>query len=398
MGALPRILTVDPTDIIPQVIRGAVDLLDRRVAQVDMPGAEEAIEEVKIIPYNLVVTAWEPDPSMKGWELAAHIKRESEETAILILAHEDDPEMDEETLENTPFAYLQRTFDPAQFLRVVKAGLDGEDIKEAMLKSSGGGDGGSSVIDFGPVPQINADNAQTVIDTLLSDLGAMAIILSSRSGEVVLESGAVGYLDRDELTRTLLPSMQSNIQVRDIVGGNSSALNFYDGADHDVFVLSVGLHHFISVVFDGESGNRQFGSVNRYGRRAVEDLIAILGAEAWLIQAPQQPKEEVRRKSDARKTTAVVEEPELIELDRASFDGNGDTAQAEEAEAEVVSNLPQMEAIGEDDFDDLLGLLGGDDEIDTSLFDDLDNLQIEDGGTQGTLDWEQAQQLGLIGD
>jgi hypothetical protein len=70
MGSLPRILTVDPTGTIPQIVRGAVDLMDRLVIQVDTPGGDEAIDEVKRGGYDLVISAWEPtrDQSMKGWE------------------------------------------------------------------------------------------------------------------------------------------------------------------------------------------------------------------------------------------------------------------------------------------------------------------------------------------
>ena len=76
-------------------------------------------------------------------------------------------------------------------------------------------------------------------------LGAMAIVLSSRTGDVLLEVGAVGYLDRVSLTQAILPTMQANINMKDIVGGNASALQFYDGADYDVFVFGRAHIHFV---------------------------------------------------------------------------------------------------------------------------------------------------------
>jgi hypothetical protein len=245
---------------------------------------------------------------------------------------------------------------------------------------------------MGPVPNLNLEHAQTTLETLLADLGAMAIILSSRAGNVLLEVGAVGYLDRVELTQAVLPTIKSNINMKDIVGGNASALQFYDGADYDVFVLSVGLHHFICVAFDGEGGSRQFGGVNRYGRRAAEDLIAVLGASAWIIEKPQVQEPEVRRKSELRNapTPAPQEEEELV-LESASF---GDEA------AEAEPEMPKMEAIDDSMFnvDDLFGDMGGD--ADMNLFDDMEALEgiarEDDSGRKGTLDWDSARQLGLI--
>lgn len=394
MGSLPRILTVDPTGTIPQIVRGAVDLMDRLVIQVDTPGGDEAIEEVTRGGYDLVISAWEPtrDRSMKGWELAAKVKQESPDTSIIIVADENDPEMDQETLDDSPFVYLQRPMNPQQFLRVLNAGLDGKDLKEALIAS---GSHGSSVTldDMGPVPPINVDHSQTTLETLLTDLGAMAIILSSRIGEVLLEVGAVGYLDRVSLTEAILPTMKANINMKDIVGGNASALQFYDGADYDVFVLSVGLHHVMAIVFDGEGGSRQFGGVNRYGRRAAEDLIAGLGAAAWIVQKPQA--EEVRRKSELRQVApAPVAEPEEELVPGGGFGSD---------EEEPASVIEQMDAIDDDEFD-LDDLFGGDSSdgggMEMSVFDDLEALEglanDDASAPKGTMTMDQARELGLI--
>jgi len=397
MGSLPRILTVDPTGMIPQIVRGAVDLMDRLVIQVDTPGGDEAIEEVSRGGYDLVISAWEPtrDRSMKGWELAAKIKLESPDTGIIIVADENDPEMDQDFRDNSPFAYMQRPMDPPKFIRVLEAGIDGKDVKEALTTTTGGGDsGGLAIMDMGNVPPINLDLAQSTLDTLLTDLGAMAIILSSREGEVLLEVGAVGYLDRVALTQAILPAMQTNVNMKDIVGGNASALQFYDGVDYDVFVLSVGLHHCMAIAFDGEGGARQFGGVNRYGRRSAEDLIASLGAAAWMIEKPRQ--DEVRRKSELRQVAPAPEpeEEEIIELETAVFDDD-------EEEPDMI--VAEMDAIDDEEFD-LDALFGGADSAadggDMSLFDDLEALEdlanTEAGGRKGTMTMDQARELGLI--
>jgi hypothetical protein len=163
--------------------------------------------------------------------------------------------------------------------------------------------------------------------------------------------------------------------------------------DYDVFVLSVGLHHVMAIAFDGEGGSRQFGGVNRYGRRSAEDLIASLGASAWMIEKPRQ--EEVRRKSELRQvapTRPQEEDDEILELDTATFGG-------EEDEPDMI--VPEMESIDEDDFD-LDDLFGGGDggDLDMGLFDDLEALQDiadnEAGGRKGTMTMDQARELGLI--
>jgi len=386
---LPRVLTVDPTGSISQIIRSAINLTERLVVQVDAPSGEEAIEEVKRGGYNLVVSAWEPDDDMKGWELAAHVRRESDDTSIIILADETDPDMDEETQEEGRFLYLQRPLEPHQFIRVLNAAMDGKDIFEAKKATAGAS--GVTTDDMGPVPDINLDSAHGLLNSLLTDLGALAIVLVNRAGEVMQEHGTTGYLDREQLATALMPVGTSNYQVSEIVGGQSAGLQFYDGDEHDIFVLTAGLHYFVCIIFDGENGSRQLGAVNRYGRRAAEDIVALMGPSAWILE---KPKPAETRKAKPKRTE---EQEDHIVLERAEISGEA-AASHEEDTPEPESVMPQLEAIGDDEFN-LDDLFGGDVDGGEDLF-SLDNMEelASEENQSGTLDWEQAQQLGILGD
>lgn len=326
MPSLPRVITVDPTWTIARIVRAALDLLDFPAVQVDVPGGADALEEARRGGARLVVTAWELTDDIQGLELALRVKQASPDTAVIILADVDDPEaLDPETAAESPFVYLHRPVDLQQFSQVLVAGLKGEDIFAAAAPAAAPA---APRVDHGPVPPIDFENARAIIDRLLADVGAMAIILTSRVGETILERGAVGYLNRELLANALLPMVTTNLQMRDLVGGQAQSLQFYDGDDKDMFVFSVGLHHFLCIVFDGQAGSRQFGLVNRYGRQAVQDLLALLGASAFLIQkaveAPPIERKPARR--DKRKTDEVPEpilvrpeikapEPEPVKLE-----------------------------------------------------------------------------------
>lgn len=383
MVASPRIVTVDPTGTLPRIVRAAADLLDRPVILVDMPGSQEALAEIKSSSCKLLVTAVELDNDMKGIQLALQVRRDSPDTHAIILADSDDPDLDEETLSQSPFVYLRRPIDVHQFIRVLLAGLDSGDIFEALKQPAGDA---LPAVDMGPVPNIDREVARTVIDGLLTDVGAMAIILSSRSGEVLLERGAVGYVDREKLTQALLPMINTTVDMSNLVGGRASTIQFYDGEDYDVFVLSVGLHHFLCIVMDGQAGNRQFGAVNRFGRRAAEDLIALLGAAAFIIQKPT-PVEEPARKSKRKTQAVAVEEPDddFVPIERPEIKAK----EPEPFQLDPIENL------------------------DFSIFDNLDNLDVENADDvfdpdklaamasgnphrDGPIDFGQAQELGII--
>jgi DNA-binding NarL/FixJ family response regulator len=312
MVSMPRVITVDPTFTIARIVRGATDLLNRPVIQVDAPSGADALEEVQRGGAKLVVTAWELYDDIQGLELALRIKQASEETAVVILADVDDPEaLDAETLAESPFVYMHRPVDIHQFLRVLVAGLGGEDIFAALKVQSTGGE---PVVDHGPLPSIDTQNAQKIIKRLLVDVGAMAIILAARTGEVLLEDGAPGYINREQLTKALMPMVTTTIDMTSLVGGQAQSIQFYDGDDKDVFVFSVGLHHFLCAVFDGQAGSRQFGVVNRYGRQAVQDLIALLGGEAYVIHrsSPAVEAAPVEKKRKTKTSEVETVEPILV--------------------------------------------------------------------------------------
>jgi DNA-binding response OmpR family regulator len=388
MASTPRILTVDPSWTISRIVRGAMDLIDRAIIQIDVPSGIEALEEIKRGGINLVITDLELSPELKGFELAIRAHQESPETSVIILADVDDPEqLDDEVAAESPFVYMHRPVDIQQFSRVVMAALEGKNLKESLAEPTST----SAVINFGPVPALDLNVAQGIIDTLLNDLGAMAIVLSTRAGEVLMGRGAVGYVNNEKLSKALTPLVMTNIEFRELVGGQASALQFYDGDTYDVFVLTVGMHHFMSIVFDGQVGQRQFGSVSRYGRRAAEDLIALLGATAWMIQ-PAAPAVDENRRRPKTKPIVVDEEPEVIELAKADFGPKAEETQpAEPAKlfAEPIADLDLSI------FNDLGAL---DESAADSLF-DLDKLgevANQQSGKGNALSYDQAVELGLV--
>ncbi|MBL8120647.1 MAG: hypothetical protein JNJ78_24200, partial [Anaerolineae bacterium] len=249
MPSLPRIITVDPTWTVSRIIRSATDLLGLGTIQIDVPRGVDALEELQHAGANLVVSTWELDEEMQGLELALRVKQTAANTGVVILADVDDPEsLDEETEGAPPFIYMRRPVDVHQFLRVLIAGIKGEDIiaaaQPAPLEAS-------ASLDTRPLPPIDVQNARSIIKQMLVDVGAMAVILSARNGDVLLEDGAPGYLDRELLTRALIPTVTTTIEMSNLVGGQAQTIHFYDGDDKDVFVLGVGLHHFLCVIYDG---------------------------------------------------------------------------------------------------------------------------------------------------
>ncbi|HUN05902.1 MAG TPA: hypothetical protein PLQ56_04855 [Aggregatilineales bacterium] len=381
---MPRIITVDSTGTIARIVSGTLQLLHRSAVQIDVPQGEAALEELQRGGVQLVISAWELYNNMGGLELALRVKQASESTAVIVLGDTDDPETLDEETEASPFVYLHRPVDVHQFLRVFQAGLDNEDIFKAMASPMAEVE---RIIDRGPVPVMNRQPAGKILNDMLRETGAMAVLLTKRTAEIELEAGAAGYLDRERLTNALMPMVSNVIEMGSIVGGQGSSLHFYDGDDRDIFVFSVGVHYFLVLVFDGQSGSRKFGVVKSVGGRAVADLTALLGASAMVLQQPRPVQESVspaaKRKGKTGALPALepddlivrpeisVPEPEPLKLDPiANFD------------ASIFDRLPALDSNAADDIFDL---------------DRLESLVKSTSGRK-EVSFEEAMELGVLPD
>ncbi len=144
-------------------------------------------------------------------------------------------------------------------------------------------------------------------------------------------------------------------------------------------------------MFDGAIGNRQFGAVNRFGRRAAEDLIALLGINAFTL-TPAAPEPEQHHTRVKPKPEAPEEAPVEPLIERAE----------EFAEQEL---LPEPEPVRLDPIEDLdlslfdnkalasLDLSAADDLFDP---DKLAEIAAETRHERGPLSYDEARELGII--
>lgn len=396
MPSLPRIITVDVSGTIARIVRAASDLTDRSVRILDVPSGPDALEELKTGGCDLIVSAWELyDSRMRGLQLAIQAAQIAPKVGVILLGDVDDPDPTDELVnEESPFIYMRRPVDIHQFVRVLMAGLEGGDMRAALNAPVAGA--APMAANFGPVPTIDLKRAQAIIDPLLPELKALAITLATRTGETLMVRGQVAGLNLDEMTHNLLPLVMTTITMKDMVGG-SSALQFFDGVDYDIFVLSVGLHHFICVICDGKEGAKMFGAVNRWGRKACEDLIAVIGAEALIIRPPVLEDDAAREEErhDRRRKTARIEVIDEDPVPLARAQELVAHTPAPEPEALRLAPIPDLDVSIFDALSDL-----NDAEME-DLF-DIDKMaelvsNVEVGVKDDKLSLEEAERIGIMG-
>lgn len=294
MPSVPRIVTVDPTFNVARIVRGALTLMDRPHILIEAPSSEDALAEVASSSIDLVVTAYQIPGEIDGLELARRISYESLGSPVIVLADADDPQPDPDELEEATYQYFVRPIGEP-FIRGIRIALDGEATVEAQASQSEAG------LDLGPVPPIDVDKFRDIVVPLVRDVGAMAVIMSDRTGRVLIEHGATGYIDRETLAATLGPAFARAYEINGLVGGDAWAMHYYDGERLDVFGLALGIHYFICLIFDG-SNRGAFGSVVRFGRQAADQMIGMIGDSAYSIKRGEPTPADKPKKKKKRKT------------------------------------------------------------------------------------------------
>ncbi len=259
-------------------MRATLNLLNYPAIVVEVPTGKEALLELQSVPFSVLVTACGL-PSMDGIDLATRAMIDVPDIHVIVVAKTDDELPDEDV----PFTLLVRPLAADQFTKAIRIAL-GEDTGTETAA------GLSLPNHLGPVPEVDTKELNNILSAVLTDVGAMAAVLMDRTGQILLEQGAVGYLDREKLTTTLALQFAAMPQIAEVVGGDKPwAMHRWDGKEYDVYSLSAGIHHIVCLVFQGTGASRALAAVSKWGRDAVEDMVKIIGQSAFEMPKPAAP-------------------------------------------------------------------------------------------------------------
>lgn len=375
MPSVPRIVIVDASGGIAQIVRGALALLSRQSVLVEVPTSDGALAEIAHSDVDLVVTAYQIPGERNGVELAHHISHQTLRTPVIVLAQEGDPRPDSALIDGAPFQYLVRpTAEP--FLRGMRIALDGGPLVMAEPVSV------PESAEYGPLPPLDLNAVHGLIINLIRDVGAMGVILADRNGRILIDEGATGYLDRETMAAVLGPMFARVADIGPLVGGNAWAMHYYNGERLDVYGLALGVHYLLGLIFEG-ANRRAMASVMLYGRQTAYQIVDMLGHAAFRVDASDTAvSEDVR---DISPPVEITDAPAVAQ----DIDVRDD-AQVERL-FEPVTNL---------DIDTLFGQ-SVDEELADSLFDlnELSDIVASlDADDDAHVGYDEAVDMGILDD
>ncbi|NDJ86843.1 MAG: response regulator transcription factor [Chloroflexi bacterium] len=381
MASIPRIMVVDTANQLGGIVRSALALLDRRHVLVEIPNAQDALDEVFRTEIDLAVTAYKLD-TMNGIDWAERAIREQAGAPIIVAASNDDPGPDPARLKDKPFQYLPYT-SGERFLRAVRIGLDGEAVVAAEEGAQ------QAALDLGPVPPLDVDAARAILNDTSRELRAVGALISDRAGRIVVDQGATGYIDKAQISALLGPTFAHAVKVAQQIGGNGWSLKYYEGERYNLFGLAIGYHYFMMFIVDA-SDKLAFGAVTRYGRQGANKITELLADGAWIKSQAPSAVGAAQTESAVDTGTATPAEIEQVEAEKRK-------RSTEEMTAALAA--PTLEPIDNLDLDLLFSQGASENGLD-DLFEDGGELDL--GGdlleSDDSVSYEEAQNMGLLGE
>lgn len=378
-----RILIVDDQRDVARVLRASLELLDHGYVITDVPSAEEATLELSSRPFDMIITDYHL-PGMTGTEFLARVRKRTPDIKAAIITGHAEAEVSKKLGDIEVIGIFEKPIDMEAFTKAVVTALHGDLLPARKPEKI------SAATEKGAVPAFDERPMALLLGSLQADLHAVSVALVSRSGKVLLKQGNTPEdLRFSELAVLLAYSFSTISEISTYLGdGASGAMHHYEGASHDIFTLSVGLHFFVTIVFPGGS-QRQMGSVLRYGKATTAKMVETLGDAAYATDgkpgekppeekagaampepAGEPPVEAISEPAAVADQAGAVEQPEdQIDLDTlfaAETDEEVEVMEIDLSELDLA-----LEGMGDaDSFWESADLGAGDDDEDTMSLDE----------------------------
>ena len=273
MTEVKRILIVEDDFEVALFLRAALEVIGSGYEVLTVPSGEEAMLVVRRSGADLVITDLNL-PGIDGLEFIDQVRRAAPDTPIVAITGELSPKLHEQVRSLELEAFFLKPIPVDDLTGTVLHILEEELPKEFPAA--------------GEPHSINPEIFRR-LRSLRIDTGAHYATLVDTEGDCVAADGQPGELDAAEIASLLAIELCNSLELaRALKASEPITINYQAGAAHDIYSASVGIDHIMALVFDAERGSSRIGAVWMYARRAVKELLELLGT----LAVPPEPEPE----------------------------------------------------------------------------------------------------------
>jgi DNA-binding NarL/FixJ family response regulator len=270
MADRKRILIIDDDFEIALFLRTTLEIIWPADEVINVPSGEEGLLEVRRGPVDVIILDLKL-PGIHGLEFVEKVERVAPGTPIIIITGDRSPELHQKV----------RALGLAGFF--LKP-LHVDDISSAVRQIL---EGGPEPEEDVPPPQKLSPQITRRLSALRIDTGADYVMFVDLSGRCLACDGQVGDLNTARLASLLAGTLANSAELAQALSAPQPfTINYQAGTTYDLYAATVGPSYLIALIFDARHGRGKIGAVWVYARRAIKELLDLLGSEAAAAVAP----------------------------------------------------------------------------------------------------------------
>ncbi len=277
MADVKQILVVDDHFEMLELLRSMLRLAGHDYQVYAVPSAEEGMLELLRTRLDLLITDVRL-PGMSGFDFVRRIRRRQPDLPVIMITAYSSAQGQKEAEELGIYRYFAKPLDTDAVLTAVHTALYGDPPPTPVEPDP-------------PPPQVQIpDIVQRRLQTLQLDTGATGLVLSTTSGQILLELGDNSRLDLPRIVNKVAENVKNSLALADLLGEETPfTIQYHTGNATELYNANVGRDYFVTLIFGLESRRGRIGTIWVFAQRALRDLVALLPPQSGLKTAVVPP-------------------------------------------------------------------------------------------------------------
>ena len=286
MAEAKQILVVDDHFEMLEFLRSMLEVSGQDYEVLAVPSGEEGLLELRRSHFDLLITDVRL-PGMSGFDLVRRVRKLGRDLPAIMITAYSSPQGEKEAEELNVFRYFKKPLDTDSMLTAVHQALYGDAPVETPVAAD----------NVAQVEVEMTDEVRQRLDALRADTGAFDVMLTTNSGQILLNVGDAQNLDLDRLAAILTRTIVDSFLLADELRAKKPfTLQYHTGGHTELYCANIGNSYFLTIFFDARSRRGRIGTIWVFAQRAIKDLQDMLPALPEVrSEAPPLPPRKVER-------------------------------------------------------------------------------------------------------